>query len=218
MNPALVQNRKFEPGTVFGGFPEDPTILLAADQHPCPNLFDIIRDGIVYRTVEGWPQYRIGEDGTGWGRRNSRSECRVGWHWWRQLKPGRHSSGYQQFQFYDNYKRKPMFVHRLVLEAFVGPCPEGMEACHNDGDCTNNRLENLRWDTRLSNIHDKQAHGTQLRGSGLHNSKLEESDIPIIVGLVKSGISRKKVAERFNVTVGSIDLIVNGKTWTHVPR
>lgn len=51
-------------------------------------------------------------------------------------------------------------VHRLVLEAFVGPCPEGMEACHWDGDPTNNRLENLRWDTRSENHRDAARHGT----------------------------------------------------------
>lgn len=51
-------------------------------------------------------------------------------------------------------------VHRLVLEAFVGPCPEGMEGCHGDGDPTNNSLGNLRWDTATSNQLDKVRHGT----------------------------------------------------------
>lgn len=59
-------------------------------------------------------------------------------------------------------------VHRLVLEAFVGPCPDGMEGCHNDGDPTNNRLENLRWDTRSGNIHDAIKHGTHPQASKTH--------------------------------------------------
>ncbi|MFF1540504.1 NUMOD4 motif-containing HNH endonuclease [Microbacterium sp. NPDC058269] len=46
-------------------------------------------------------------------------------------------------------------VHRLVLEAFVGPCPAGQEACHWDGDPTNNKLENLRWDSHTANEADK---------------------------------------------------------------
>lgn len=57
-------------------------------------------------------------------------------------------------------QRRAARVHRLVLEAFVGPCPEGMEACHNDGNPANNRLENLRWDTRRNNILDAIRHGT----------------------------------------------------------
>jgi len=51
-------------------------------------------------------------------------------------------------------------VHRIVLEAFRGQCPEGMEGCHNDGDPENNRLNNLRWDTRSSNLADMVTHGT----------------------------------------------------------
>lgn len=51
-------------------------------------------------------------------------------------------------------------IHRLVLTAFVGPCPDGMEGCHNDGDRSNNNLENLRWDTRSENNHDAVEHRT----------------------------------------------------------
>ena len=51
-------------------------------------------------------------------------------------------------------------VHRLVLEAFVGPCPDEMEACHfPDRTRSNNRLANLRWDTRKANWSDSVAHG-----------------------------------------------------------
>ena len=51
-------------------------------------------------------------------------------------------------------------VHRLVLEAFVGPPPPGTEACHTNGCGSDNRLANLRWDTRESNAHDRIWHGT----------------------------------------------------------
>lgn len=46
-------------------------------------------------------------------------------------------------------------VHVLVLEAFVGPCPDEMEGCHGDDDPANNRLVNLRWDTRSANAADR---------------------------------------------------------------
>lgn len=51
-------------------------------------------------------------------------------------------------------------VHQAVLESFVGPSPEGLECCHNDGDPTNNKLSNLRWDTPSSNAFDRVRHGT----------------------------------------------------------
>lgn len=52
------------------------------------------------------------------------------------------------------------YVHELVLTAFVGPCPEGMEGCHNNGNGLFNSLTNLRWDTRSENTFDRVRHGT----------------------------------------------------------
>lgn len=50
-------------------------------------------------------------------------------------------------------------VHKLVLTAFVGLCPEGMECCHWDDDPQNNYLSNLRWDTKSANARDKVRNG-----------------------------------------------------------
>ena len=64
--------------------------------------------------------------------------------------------------------RKKHLVHTLVLEAFIGPRPAGHEACHNNGDCSDNRVDNLRWDTPSNNTRDKIKHGTHnwLRSRG----------------------------------------------------
>lgn len=51
-------------------------------------------------------------------------------------------------------------MHSLVMEAFVGPRPEGMQVCHNDGNRENNRLSNLRYDTPSANAADRYLHGT----------------------------------------------------------
>lgn len=60
---------------------------------------------------------------------------------------------------------KYRIVGRLVLEAFVGPCPEGMECRHfPDNKPANNRIDNLSWSTHLENILDKSAHGTLATG------------------------------------------------------
>ena len=58
--------------------------------------------------------------------------------------------------------RRRAYIHRLVMAAFVGPCPPGMEVCHEDGDPRNNALYNLRYDTPSANNMDKWRHGTML--------------------------------------------------------
>jgi len=51
-------------------------------------------------------------------------------------------------------------VHRLVALTWIGPCPDGFECCHEDGDPANNSESNLRWDTKSSNARDRIKHGT----------------------------------------------------------
>lgn len=59
-------------------------------------------------------------------------------------------------------------VHRLVLEAFVGPCPDGMETRHRDGNLFDNRLSNLKWGTPSENARDRVTHGTHHQASQTH--------------------------------------------------
>jgi len=68
---------------------------------------------------------------------------------WGYLRVGLHRQGRATF----------VSVHRLVLEAFVGPMPAGLQCCHNDGDPANNCLTNLRYDTGSSNNLDTVRHG-----------------------------------------------------------
>ena len=68
--------------------------------------------------------------------------------------------GYKFLALHDGKRSKSHRVHRLVLEAFIGPCPKGMECRHLDGNGSNNRLENLKWGTIEENWEDKRRHGT----------------------------------------------------------
>lgn len=51
-------------------------------------------------------------------------------------------------------------VHNLVALAFIGERPDGYDTCHLDGDSTNNRLDNLRYDTRGQNQVDMYRQGS----------------------------------------------------------
>jgi len=64
------------------------------------------------------------------------------------LRPGKSSNGYFTVALGAGNSR---CVHELVLLAFVGPCPAGNLAYHEDDDPTHNRLSNLRWGTPSEN-------------------------------------------------------------------
>lgn len=57
------------------------------------------------------------------------------------------------------------YIYQLVAEAFIGPCPAGMEVCHGDGVSTNDVLSNLRYDTPGNNHRDQVRHGTHDRAN-----------------------------------------------------
>ena len=73
-----------------------------------------------------------------------------------------HDGGHRTVQLTRGERGERMvqkYVHRLVLEAFVGPCPAGMVTCHRDDNPSNNHLSNLRWDTESANQFDKVRNG-----------------------------------------------------------
>jgi hypothetical protein len=71
-------------------------------------------------------------------------------------KPYLQADGYLVYCLMGHKTRK---VHQLVLEAFVGPKPEGGVCRHLDGNRTNNHITNLRWGTRSENSKDRWDHG-----------------------------------------------------------
>ena len=65
--------------------------------------------------------------------------------------------GYLRVGLWKLGKNRQVFVHRLVLFAFVGPPPAGMEAAHfPDSDRQNNHVDNLQWRTRDENQAEMQ--------------------------------------------------------------
>lgn len=83
----------------------------------------------------------------------------------RLLKPGHVPRGHR----YVNLGRgNSQYVHQLVAAAFLGPRPDGHEVCHNNGDPTDNRAPNLRYDTRQANYMDMFVHGTHPQARKTH--------------------------------------------------
>ena len=84
----------------------------------------------------------------------------------RVLRPGLVGTGpYPAVKLSRNGEAPMRKVHRLVLEAFRGPCPPGMEACHGPRGRLCAALDNLRWDTKEENSRDKRRQGRPLGGN-----------------------------------------------------
>ncbi len=112
-------------------------------------------------------------------------------------------------------KSRCIQVARLVLAAFVGPCPPEMEGAHNDGNGLNNSRSNLRYDTHLNNMRDKHRHGTNYKPLGeLHHLHiLTEAEVSEIFS---SAARQMELAELYQVNQATISDIKTGRTWSHI--
>lgn len=104
-------------------------------------------------------------------------------------------------------------IHRLVLAAFIGPCPLGMEACHNDGDPLNCQLSNLRWDTRSANQMDRVEHGTSSRGENHSLAKLTKE---AVLEIRNSNDGSLELSKKFGVTRDHINVIKRKASWSYL--
>lgn len=86
----------------------------------------------------------------------------------RILRPAPGGSGYLTVRPSTNARPVTRTVHSLVLEAFVGARPDGMEACHLNGNKLDNRAVNLRWDSSSANKLDMVRHGTHRQTRKTH--------------------------------------------------
>jgi len=111
-------------------------------------------------------------------------------------------------------KYETKYIHRLVLETFVGPCHQGFECCHNDGNYKNNCVNNLRWDSHQSNIIDRVEHGTSNRGERCGTSKLTQLQVNQIRHFLDSGkLKNVDLANQYNVSNSLISMIKHRKRW-----
>jgi hypothetical protein len=152
-----------------------------------------------------------------WERRAATARTQAYTRWRReQLVALVDNKGYPSANLWRDGRGRVVVVHRLVLEAFVGPCPEGEEGCHNDGDRGNSRLSNLRWDSHIGNAVDAVRRGVIRKGEDCHQARLTDESVREIIELAKTGLPDARIAERFGVTQSAVFRIRRGKAWRHV--
>lgn len=98
--------------------------------------------------INNFSNYHITKEGKVWSSSNTR------YHKPKWLKNILGKHGYLYVNLRKNGKRYVKYIHRLLLEHFVIPCPDGMECRHLDNNKLNNSLNNLCWGTHSRNKHD----------------------------------------------------------------
>lgn len=173
---------------------------------------------VEYRSVSGATGYCVGADGSVWsclrppGKAVSRAHVVTG-RWFR-LKPDRSSVGkHARYTIrFDGTGLKRIIGSRLILTTFVGPCPQDYEACHNNGNPFDDRVENLRWDTASANNRDMDIHGTRPRGANHHWSKVSDDGIQEIIRRKAAGERSVVIAESLGISKDWVDKVFrNGK-------
>lgn len=153
----------------------------------------------VWKVVPGYPNHQVSSSGKCRGPRGEMKGC-----------PATGPIPYVQY----NLVGKTFLAHRLVMEAFVGPCPEGMQVRHLDGDYTNNDISNLAYGTPRENAEDKQRHGTTVRGERHPLSKLTEESVALIRALYAAGdVTQRDLAEKFGVAPSLVSRVIKGQSW-----
>lgn len=108
-----------------------------------------------WRNCPGRPGYRVSSDGLAKSVPRTLSDGRA--HGGGLLRPRADADGYLMVKVAGQW----VHVHVLVLEAFHGLRPPGMEGCHGPGGSQDNRAEVLRWDTHPENLRDRERHKTR---------------------------------------------------------
>lgn len=122
------------------------------------------------------------------------------------------TTGYAFITFSCGPSGKPVFwpVHKLVMEAFVGPRPDGAQVCHADGNRLNNRLSNLRYGSAKENAADRDWHGMTCRGVRNGNAKIKDQETidTIRRRYAEGGVTQYELADEFQVSQAQINNIV----------
>lgn len=130
----------------------------------------------------------------------------------RTVKPQMNGTGYCRVSI----GGKLQFVHRLVATKYI-PNPENLpQVNHKDGNKLNNSVDNLEWVSNRDNSLHALKNGWMRIEENHQFAKLNRKQVQFIKS--HDEMSRKELAELFNVSPRTITDIRKGKTWKTVEK
>lgn len=178
------------------------------------------RDGDImteeWKVIADFPDYAVSSMGR--LKRLTNSRCGHVAGMLLSLKPAK--VGYSMVDLRGGDKKRKMYVHQLVLEAFVCSRPKGMVCNHIDCNRTNNCVENLEWTTQSKNVQHVYKSGRiphSLRGEENGFSRFKEGEVWLMKRLLASKkLTQKSIGRIFQTSQAQISLIAKGQRWRHV--
>lgn len=122
-------------------------------------------------------------------------------------------AGYLVVNLWKANKGTVLYVHRLLAEAFIGPCPPKGSVNHIDGDRLNNSLENLEYMSLRDNSQDQWAKGRGCSGERNGHAKLSREQAQAIHSRANSGERTCDLAREFGLDSSTVSQIKNGARW-----
>jgi hypothetical protein len=212
----LQRGREISPASPFNFMRSQWRLVmppLLSSSQPAHRLNPLIK----YAIIPGFDRYMIGADGSLWSNIIPGHKPEKGFVHWHQINPSPDDRGYLIVSLSKvGEERRSMAFHVLVLNTFIGPCPEGLQCRHLDGDESNCALWNLVWGTPGENGNDKVVHGMSASGERNGSAKLTEEQVKEIRRLHAVGTSPKMLASMFNVGKSSVWRIIKGTHWKGV--
>lgn len=144
-----------------------------------------------WRKINNKPNYSVNDNGE---VRNDKTG--------RILKPHLGTSGYYQVML--GRKTVPLYVHRIVAEAFLENTENKPQVDHINGIKTDNRVCNLKWATVSENV---LGYGYEQRRLNRRRKVLAIKDNQTIIFS-----SRKECAEYFGISTTKVKYNYNYKT------
>ena len=133
------------------------------------------------------------------------------------LSPVTDIDGYKRISLVWHGKNVAFFVHKLVLLAFLGPCPEGMECSHANNNKQDNRPENLNWVYTTTNRKKQTQDHLCAHGESHAHTKLTEDQVVEIRYRYAAGEKARQIGLDYGIDRLHVNRICRGYSWKHAP-